>query len=270
HVVGVLSAFDLKFNKLEEEYRHLNQAKEALALAVTADPRLGNAMNELDGLKSTWTELSRVWQALFELRDQPWAAVLPRKTQQTLHALIDSLKTLPNRLRQYASYEHLLATLKGLAASTPLLAGLKSEAFKERHWKLLQKQLHQTQEGVRGSLLPSTGHPTNESILLTMNHVTQGEMGLEQFLRHMQDEWQDCRLELVVYQNKCRLVKGWDNLFTKLKEHLNSLHGMRHSPFYRVWTQLYGAHIDITPILLLVTDICGGRRNMGRKVDCIE
>jgi hypothetical protein len=35
HVVGVLSAFDLKFNKLEEEYRHLNQAKEALALAVT-------------------------------------------------------------------------------------------------------------------------------------------------------------------------------------------------------------------------------------------
>ena len=37
-------------------------------------------------------------------------------------------------------------------------------------------------------------------------------------------------LDLVNYQNKCRLIRGWDDLFAKCSENLNSLQAMRHSP----------------------------------------
>jgi dynein heavy chain 1 len=41
----------------------------------------------------------------------------------------------------------------------------------------------------------------------------------------------------VNYQNKCRLVKGWDELFAKCGENLNSLTAMKFSPYYKVFEE---------------------------------
>lgn len=49
----------------------------------------------------------------------------------------------------------------------------------------------------------------------------------------MREYWQNFEVELVNYQNKTRLIKGWDELFSKLKEHQNSLAAMRLSPYYK-------------------------------------
>ena len=50
----------------------------------------------------------------------------------------------------------------------------------------------------------------------------------------MRDVWQTYELELVNYQNKCRIIRGWDDLFTKVKEHINSVSAMKLSPYYKV------------------------------------
>lgn len=39
-------------------------------------------------------------------------------------------------------------------------------------------------------------------------------MILEEFLRNIKETWEQYELELVKYQNKCKLIKGWDELFT--------------------------------------------------------
>jgi dynein heavy chain 1 len=41
----------------------------------------------------------------------------------------------------------------------------------------------------------------------------RGEMILEEFIRGIKDCWAKYELELVRYQNKCRLIKGWEDLF---------------------------------------------------------
>lgn len=51
----------------------------------------------------------------------------------------------------------------------------------------------------------------------------------------VRDVWQSYELELVNYQNKCRIIRGWDDLFTKVKEHINSVSAMKLSPYYKVW-----------------------------------
>ena len=36
------------------------------------------------------------------------------------------------------------------------------------------------------------------------------------------------------YQNKCKLIRGWDDLFTKAKENINSVAAMKLSPYFKV------------------------------------
>lgn len=50
----------------------------------------------------------------------------------------------------------------------------------------------------------------------------------------MREAWQTYELEMINYQNKCRIIRGWDDLFTKCKEHLNSVAAMKLSPYYKV------------------------------------
>jgi len=46
--------------------------------------------------------------------------------------------------------------------------------------------------------------------------------------------WKTYELDMVNYQNKCRLIRGWDDLFTRVKEHINSVTAMKLSPYYKV------------------------------------
>lgn len=62
-------------------------------------------------------------------------------------------------------------------------------------------------------------------------------MALEEFLKQVRETWTSYSLDLVNYQNKCRLIRGWDDLFNKCGEHLNSLSAMKLSPYYRVFEE---------------------------------
>lgn len=53
------------------------------------------------------------------------------------------------------------------------------------------------------------------------------------FLLQVREAWQNYELDLVNYQNKCRLIRGWDDLFNKVKEHINSVAAMKLSPYYK-------------------------------------
>ena len=43
------------------------------------------------------------------------------------------------------------------------------------------------------------------------------------------------KLELVDYHNKTSLIRGWDELFSKLDDNLSSLSSMKQSPYYKVF-----------------------------------
>ena len=47
------------------------------------------------------------------------------------------------------------------------------------------------------------------------------------------------------YQNKCQIIKKWDELFDKIKEHIQSLSSMRMSPYYKVKCFIYKCFQDV-------------------------
>ena len=54
----------------------------------------------------------------------------------------------------------------------------------------------------------------NNKIVAEILNEARGELILEEFIRTIKDCWAKYELELIRYQNKCRLIKGWDELFT--------------------------------------------------------
>lgn len=139
--MNTISVFEGKLTRVQEEYDLVCRAKEALDLELTRHTRLEPVFEELRDLKAVWTALSGIWAQINELREITWASVQPRKLREQLNALLNSTKEMPTRMRQYAAFEYVQETLRGLLKSNITVGELKSEALKDRHWKQLFKVL---------------------------------------------------------------------------------------------------------------------------------
>ncbi|XP_018619664.2 cytoplasmic dynein 1 heavy chain 1 isoform X1 [Scleropages formosus] len=239
-----LTIYEGKFGRLKDDREKCAKAKEALELTDTgllsgSEERVQVALEELQDLKGVWSELSKVWEQIDQMKEQPWVSVQPRKLRQSLDGLLNQLKNFPARLRQYASYEYVQRLLKGYMKVNMLVIELKSEALKDRHWKQLMKRLHVNwvlSELTLGQIW-DVDLQKNEMVVKDVLLVAQGEMALEEFLKQIREVWNSYELDLVNYQNKCRLIRGWDDLFNKVKEHINSVSAMKLSPYYKVFEE---------------------------------
>ncbi|KAL0950615.1 hypothetical protein HGRIS_007406 [Hohenbuehelia grisea] len=236
-----LNLLEGKLTRVKEGYDLVCRAKEALDLELTRHNRLDPVFEELRDLKAVWTALSGIWGQIDELRELAWATVQPRKLRQQIDALLTQAKEMPTRMRQYAAAEYVQDILRGLLKSNSLVSELKSEALKDRHWKQLFKTLKlPTQISLT---LMTLGHvydldlKKNESLIKEVIIQAQGEMALEEYIKQVKEIWTNYTLDLVNYQNKCRLIRGWDDLFTKCSENLNSLTAMKLSPYYKVFEE---------------------------------
>lgn len=245
---ATLAAFESRITKLQEDSAMVARAKEALDLPATPDTSLAVILEEVQDFKSVWASLSTIWKNLNELREVLWNSVQPRKIRSSIDNLIKMTKEMPSRMRQYAAFEHIQNILKQFMKVNPMLAELKSEAVRDRHWIKIYKQI---KPGKRYSPVSMTlgdvwdlNLVATEVIVKDIIIQAQGEMALEEFLKQVRETWTGYGLELVNYQNKCRLIRGWDDLFAKCSENLNSLQAMRHSPYYKEFEEEAAAWED--------------------------
>ncbi|KAG1662035.1 Dynein heavy chain, cytoplasmic [Nymphon striatum] len=235
-----ISLYENKFMRLKEDRENVMKAKEALELQEpgtlsASEERVLVGLEELQDLKGVWTELSKVWEQIDEMKEKPWLSVQPRKLRQQLDTLTSQLKELPARLRQYASYEYVKKTLQSFTKVNMMIVELKSDALKERHWKQLMKQLrvNWVLSDLTLGQVWDVDLQKKESVVKDVILIAQGEMALEEFLKQVREAWQNYELDLINYQNKCKLIRGWDDLFNKVKEHINSVAAMKLSPYYK-------------------------------------
>ncbi|KAF2473666.1 uncharacterized protein BDR25DRAFT_256486 [Lindgomyces ingoldianus] len=234
---ATLSTFDHKLNQLRTESENISKAKDALNLPSSPDNILSSLLEEVQDFKSVWASLGTIWSSIDELRETLWNSIQPRKLRNNLDNLVKMTKDMPSRMRQYAAFEYVQNNLKQLLKVNSLLSEMRSDAVRERHWAKIFKQLrpqkrYSAVSMTLGDVWDLQLGPS-EKIIRDVITQAQGEMALEEFLKQVRETWQNYSLELVNYQNKCRLIRGWDDLFAKCSENLNSLQAMRHSPYYK-------------------------------------
>jgi dynein heavy chain 1 len=116
-----------------------------------------------------------------------------------------------------------------------LIMELKTDAMKDRHWRMLFSKLkivESVSEVTLGTLWDKDLMRFEVPVRDIMT-IARGELVLEEMVRAVKEYWNAFELELVKYQTKCKLIRGWDDLFTKLEEDLNNLASMKISPYYK-------------------------------------
>ena len=239
--INTINIFENRVNSLKDHADMVARAKDALQLESTKEEQLVPVIEEIRDLKAVWTALSGVWAQINDLRETLWSSVQPRKLRQQLDGLLSSTKEMPSRMRQYAAFEHVQDLLRGLLKCNALLGELKTDALRERHWRQIFKTLRVGSAYLPSSMVLGTVWDfdlrRNESGLKEIVLQAQGEMALEEFLKQVKEIWTSYSLDLVNYQNKTRLIRGWDELFAKCSDNLNSLSAMKLSPFYKVFEE---------------------------------
>lgn len=232
-----LRDFEGRVSSLNKDAELLAKAKEALDLPLSNIAELDVLLVEIHDFQSVWAGLATVWNALDDLRETPWTTTQPRKIRQSLDNLVALSREMPSRMRQYAAFEHLQNVLQQLLRANAVLIELRSEALKERHWIRIFKTL---KPDARYSQLSMTLGDVwdlqlvqSQAALRGVLVQARGEMALEEYLKQVRETWQQYSLDLVNYRNKCRLIRGFDDLFTKCNDNLNALQAMRHSPYYK-------------------------------------
>ncbi|CAK5084784.1 unnamed protein product [Meloidogyne enterolobii] len=240
--LAILTNFEDKFKRLKDEQENIVKAKNALEISESvvsinqqSASKLELAIEELEDLSCVWKSLLPIYNNLDELKEIPWLSIQPRKLRQNLEEQLGKLRNLPSHYKQYDAYAHVKGLLQNYLKMNLLIMELKSEALKDRHWRTLMKEMgvnwvlsELTLGKVWSVDLQRHEHAVRE-VLLT----AQGELALEEFIRQVKDYWTDYTLDLVGYQQKTRLIRGWDDLFNKLKEHMNSLNQMKLSSYYK-------------------------------------
>ena len=235
-----LSLIETKVKRAADQYGKICKAKEVLDMENSEPDRLNPISEEIQGLKEVWSELAKIWINIENLRDTPWSAIVTKKIKDVIDKSVEQMNALPNRLRNYEAFDSMKGKLSKLSKSNKMISELKSEALKERHWKLLNQRLKLKKGGINDMTLGNIWDADplkHEKYINEVLGQAAGELALEEFLKGVREYWLNYLLDLVNYQNKCRLIRGWDDLFGKLDEHINSLNSMKMSPHYKVFEE---------------------------------
>jgi dynein heavy chain 1 len=236
-IAAKLVGFDDKLEGIDESYSAIAQAKKILGLDSGGQSnKLDNIKESVAGLKNVWASLTPVRKELDDVRETSWNSVQPRKVLGRLKEFVEQMDNMGRGLRQYEAWNMLKGTLQSYVKVDRMLLILRSESLKDRHWQNLRDKMD-----LPGLDYLNLGQVYDADLnkhkdLITKTQVqAQGEMALEEFLKTTRDIWEDFELELVQYQSKTRLIRGWDDLFTKLGESISSLKSMAMSPYYKVF-----------------------------------
>eukprot|EP00934_Nitzschia_sp_Nitz4_P009291 Nitzschia sp. Nitz4//scaffold6_size259037//29898//42524//NITZ4_001045-RA/size259037-augustus-gene-0.315-mRNA-1//-1//CDS//3329556806//9281//frame0 len=234
--LGLLAKFEFSLNKASKHQENLVKAKDALGLEHTAESSaIAECLVEVNDLKEVWEATSKPYEQLSQIKEMPWATAVMRKVRRALDDLLAEMRSLPNRIRQYDAYTHLHDEVKECISGHSTLSDLKTEALKERHWKTIMQKLGiiSAFSELTIGVLWDKGVLTRKKEINEILTVAQGEMALEVFLGQIRDRWMKQELELVLFQNRVRLIRGWDDLFATLDDHIGGLALMKSSPYYR-------------------------------------
>ena len=240
----VLTKFDFDMKKAKLDYENLIKAKDALGLLdVTGSSavsggggnEISSCLDELADLSEVWSAISKPYSSLVTVKETLWTTAAMRKVRKTLDDILIEMRSLPNRIRQYDAYTALHDKVKSYLAGQSTLSDMKTNALKDRHWKAILSRLnvHVPYSEVTIGMLWDNGILDRKKDMAAILSTAQGEMAIEVFLNEVRDRWSKHELDLILYQNRVRLIKGWDELFTALDDHTSGLVLMRSSPYYR-------------------------------------
>jgi dynein heavy chain 1 len=240
--VHVLEAYAevAKFNeqaqKLRTDAKTCSAALRALAASGSLPMlQLERVAADIEGLKDVFDALKDSQKEIDELGDKRFSKVDGRVVQQSLKAIDQKLLNLPPSMHTHKPYKVMRVHVSRLLSMSNMITELASEAMGPQNWRELAHELNKPESWSMDLTLGKIWEAdpiAHDKLFKRVIVKAQAEMALRTFLDNIKTHWNEAPLEIGSYQGKVNLVKGWDVMFEKLNEHLNSLATMKLSPHF--------------------------------------
>lgn len=198
--------------------------------------KLEDLEEDISNLREVWVEMNKVWSNIEALTDTLLNALQPKKMKEAMDTANRLMMEVPTKVRTYEPYEKMRQRIKDHSKMNKIIDNLKTDAMKPRHWSNILKKMKlkpTLSELTIGHLWQGELVLRFEKVIDEVLSVAQGEFVLENMVKNVKEYWAEFELEMVSYQSKCKLIRGWDDLFTKLDEDLGTLASMKISPYYK-------------------------------------
>lgn len=238
--LSIISSFSEKFAAEHQLYAGLKKAKLVLAIDFKTSDQIVVAMEELEDIKAVCEALNDIWSSLQSTKDIKWIADESWRVRNDLEELMKKLADMPNRMRQYRSFQRINDSVTVYLQKHIRYLALKSESLRDRHWTRILSLAGldiQLSELTVGQVWDTPSFEKQEKLILEVVTLSQGEMALEEYLKQVKIVWTTYEFEFTNFQNKCRLIKGWDDLFSKSQDHLAALSAMKNSIYYKAFKE---------------------------------
>ena len=231
----ILAIVETKLKDVGKRYDDMNKAKELMDLIPSDTSSYESKVEEIEGLKEVWVEVAKVWKKIDAMADTTLPAAQPTKMIKELDSVIDEMNALPNKFKSYEAFTKKKDKIRNLKKMTITINNLKSETFKDRHWKELLRKINvkKSQNDLTIGEIWRLDLGKYAHVIDTLLAQAAGEFVLEDMVRKVKEYWHNFELDLVRYQNKCKLIRGWDDLFNKVDEDLGNLASMKLSQHFK-------------------------------------
>jgi len=225
NIQGILSYLNLmeqKSNKLKADWKRVCKAKELLDMELSDPDALDDFELTIKDYKEVWGSLSQIWAKVVEIGETLFTAMNPKKVKESLRGISEEFQELPAKFKQYDAFEDMRAKASKFQTMHNTITDLKGEAMKQRHWKKLLTQLRIKIQFNDLTLIDLWNADLLAHKLVVSDIMAQaiGENAIERFLTDVREQWSHHELDLIKYQQKCRLIRGWDELFTMIDEQI--------------------------------------------------
>ena len=233
----VLSEAKKLIEEVNDDYVKNCKAKELLEMDYSDPNKLNNLYEEIKDLEDVWTELNKIFSKIDEKKDTPFVAINADKIKKALEEALTKIDELPDRYHSYDAFEITKNKLKYYKKINTIIGDLGTEAIKERHWKNILKILNidKAEKDLILNDLWKADLQKKEKLLQEIINQAAGELVLENYIKKSKARWNDKELDMIQYKQKCKLIKGWDDMFSLLDEDINSFQSMSNSPYYNLF-----------------------------------
>ena len=233
----ILSEAKKLIEEVNDSYVKNCKAKELLEMEYSDPNKLNNLYDEIKDLEDVWTELNKIFSKIDEKKDTPFVAINADKIKKALEEALAKIEELPDKYHSYDAFEITKKKLQYYKKINGIIGDLGTEAIKERHWKSILKilNINKTEKELILNDLWKADLQKKEKLLQEIINQAAGELVLESYIKKSKNRWNDRELEMIQYKDKCKLIKGWDDMFSLLDEDINSFQSMSNSPYYNLF-----------------------------------
>ena len=223
--IEIIDNLESKITSNKNAFTKLNKAKELLELPLFDLTIINSIVEDSSNLKEMWTDIGKCWEKVDKIMDTHVKNSNPNKFHKTYENILQELNSLPNKYRTYEALVTKKKELNEIKNTNNVIKELRSEAIKEKHWNKIIKEtgLKKKFKDLKIGDLYKNQIMKYQSRLEELIHDAQGELVLDNMLKEIREYWNYEEFQLGNYQDKCKLIKGWDDILTKIEDDLGQI-----------------------------------------------